>query len=339
MMASKRQARFAAGKIPPETLLRTVYTNLGREEKRFLVGPGIGRDSAEVKQNGTVLVFTADPITGTPSHIGQHSVEINANDIATTGARPKWYLCTILLPIGTREKSLKEITGEIHDTAKRLGITVVGGHTEATPGIDRPIISGFMIGETRGRILSAEDGRLGDRILLTKTAGLEGTAILARDKATLLKKKGVPDKLLKLARSYQEQISVVEEALLTAKLKGVHALHDPTEGGVLNGLWEMAEASNLGIEVWAEKIPGAPATNVICLTLGLDPLKLMSSGTLLLAVEPSSRKAVPKALQKTHVRLTEVGRLTYRNTGRVQVKHERRQSLRAVSQDELYKLA
>jgi len=248
-------------------------------------------------------------------------------------------MCTILLPVGTREDSLREITREIHETAKRLGIAVVGGHTEATPGLDRPIISGFMVGETRGRVLSAEDGRPGDSILLTKTVGLEGTAILARDKAALLKKKGVPEGLLKLARSYQEQISVVEEALLTAKLKGVHALHDPTEGGVLNGLWEMAEASGLGIEVWAEKIPVAPATNVICLTLGLDPLKLMSSGTLLLAVEPSRRSAVQKALQKTHVRLTEVGRLTSRNTGRVLVKHERRQSLRAVSQDELYKLA
>src|SRR5437879_8159138 len=137
MMATKRQAKCAAGKIPPETLLRTVYTNLGRRDKRVLVGPGIGRDSAAVKQNGTVLVFTADPITGTPSHIGQHSVEINANDIATTGARPKWYLCTILLPVGTREDHLRENTSEIHKTAKRLGITVVGGHTEATRGLDR----------------------------------------------------------------------------------------------------------------------------------------------------------------------------------------------------------
>src|SRR5712664_1052907 len=338
-MAPERQARFTAGKIPPETLLRTVYTNLGRRDKSVLVGPGIGRDSAAVKQDGTILVFTADPITGTPSHIGQHSVEINANDIATTGARPKWYLCTILLPVGTRESSLTEITGEIHETAKRLGITVVGGHTEATPGIDRPIISGFMIGETRGRILSAQDGRPGDRILLTKTVGLEGTAILARDKAALLRKKGVPEGLLKLARSYQEQISVVEEALLTAKLKGVHAMHDPTEGGVLNGLWEMAEASDVGVEVWAEKIPVAPATNVICLTLGLDPLKLMSSGTLLLAVEPSKRRTIQEVLLKLPCRLTEVGRLTRRSKGRVLVRRGKRLALKSVSQDELYTLA
>jgi hydrogenase maturation factor len=337
-MVSERQARFAAGKIPPEILLRTVYVNLGKRDKRVLIGPGIGRDSAAVKQNGTVLVFTADPITGTPTHIGQHSVEINANDIATTGARPKWYLCTILLPIGTRENSLKEITREIHDTAKRLGITVVGGHTEATSGLDRPIISGFMVGETRGRILSAENGKTGDRILLTKTAGLEGTAILARDQSTLLKKKGVPEGLLRLARGYQEQISVVDEALLAAKLEGVHAMHDPTEGGVLNGLWELAEASGLGIEVWAEKIPVAPATRVICLTLGLDPLKLMSSGTLLLAVEESKRRTIQEVLLKLPCRLTEVGRLTRRSKGRVLVRHGKRQAFTAVPQDELYKL-
>jgi hydrogenase maturation factor len=265
-------------------------------------------------------------------------VEINANDIATTGARPKWYLCTILLPVGTREDSLRAITREIHETAKRLGITVVGGHTEATPGLDRPIISGFMVGETRGRVLSSEGGKLGDRILLTKSVGLEGTAILARDRATLLRRKGVPEGLLKIARGYQEQISVVEEALLTARLRGVHALHDPTEGGVLNGLWEMAEASGLGMEVWAEKIPVAPATQVICMTLGLDPLKLMSSGTLLLAVERSKRWTVQRALLNTSFKLTEVGKLTPRSKGRVLVRRGRRQALRAVSQDELYKL-
>ena len=338
-MASGRRTRFAAGKIPAETLVRAVYNNLGKGDRRVLIGPGIGRDSAVVKQNGAILVFTADPITGTPSHIGQHSVEINANDIATAGARPKWYLCTILLPVGTREDSLREITREIHETAKRLGITVVGGHTEATSGLDRPIISGFMVGETRGRVLSAENGRPGDRILLTKTAGLEGTAILARDQATILKKKGVPEGLLKLARSYQQQISVVEEALLASKLRGVHALHDPTEGGVLNGLWEMAEASDLGIEIWAEKIPVAPATQVICLTLGLDPLKLMSSGTLLVAVGRSKRWSVQKTLMKSPRKMTEVGKLTARSKGRVIVRRGKREALKPVSQDELYKLA
>src|SRR5437016_14194309 len=150
-MGSGRQTGFVMGKIPPETLLRAVYTNLGKRDKRVLVGPGIGRDSAAVKQDGTILVFTADPITGTPSHIGQHSVEINANDIATTGARPTWYMCTILLPVGSRESSLREIAREIHETAKRLGSTVIGGHTEATPGIDRQISWGLLAVDRRCR--------------------------------------------------------------------------------------------------------------------------------------------------------------------------------------------
>jgi hydrogenase expression/formation protein HypE len=317
---------------------RTVYTHLGRKDRSILLGPGIGRDSAAVKHKSSVLIFTADPVTGTPSRIGQHSVEINANDIATAGARPRWYLCTILLPVGTEEKSLKEITTEIHKTARRLGVSVVGGHTEATPRLNRPLISGFMIGETHGRILTAGNGKAGDRIFLTKTAGLEGTAILARDKATLLKKRGFSERLLRTARGFQERISVVEEALLAARLSEVHALHDPTEGGVLNGLWEIAEASNLGIEVWADKIPVAPATQIICLTLGLDPLKLMSSGTLLLAVEASKHGTIQKALLKLPIRLTEVGKLTRRDKGRVLVKHGKRQALKAVSQDELYKL-
>ncbi|HZY46661.1 MAG TPA: AIR synthase family protein [Candidatus Bathyarchaeia archaeon] len=337
-MAAGRRARLGVGKVPPETLLQTVYKNLGKKDVRVIVGPGIGRDSAAVRQNSHVFVFTADPITGTHSHIGQHSVEVNANDIATTGARPKWYLCTILLPVGTREDTLREITSEIHQTANKLGVSVVGGHTEATPSLDRPIISGFMIGETRGRILTAGGGKSGDGVLLAKTAGLEGTAILARDKASLLKKKGISESLLRLARQYQEEISVVKQALRASKIKGVHALHDPTEGGVLNGLWEIAEASRLGIEVWADTIPIAPETRVICHALGLDPLKLMSSGTLLMAVEGSENPRIQKALSGLDSTLTKVGRLTPRARGRILLRRGKKEVLRAVPRDELYRV-
>jgi len=284
-------------------------------------------------------VLTADPITGTRSRIGQHSVEINANDIATTGARPKWYLCTILLPVGSKESLLKSIATEIHQTAKRLGITVVGGHTEATRGITHPMISGFMIGEAKGRVLTAGNGHLGDRILLTKTAGLEGAAILARDKRLLLERKGVSERILKIARQYQDQISIVDEALFAAKLKGVHALHDPTEGGILNGLWELAEASKLGVEVWADNIPVGSPTRTICSALKLDPLKLMSSGSLLLAVEESKAHNVLKTMSKVSGQITEIGRLKSRRTSRILIRHGRAQPLKCVSRDELYRVA
>jgi hydrogenase expression/formation protein HypE len=335
---SSTRKGFAVGKLPPEILSRTVYTHLGRKDKSVLQGPGLGRDSAAVKYKNSILIFTADPVTGTPSRIGQHSVEINANDIATAGARPRWYLCTILLPVGAEEKSLKKITTEIHETARRLGVSVVGGHTEATRRLNQPIISGFMIGETHGRILTAGNGKAGDRIFLTKTAGLEGTAILARDKATLLKNRRIPERLLRTARSFQELISVVEEALLAAKLPEVHAMHDPTEGGVLNGLWEIAEASNLGVEVWADRIPVAPATKVICGSLRLDPLKLMSSGALLLAVEASKASRVRESMSRIPGKLTEIGKLTSRGEGRWLLNFGKRERLKAVSQDELYQI-
>ncbi len=338
MPTAKGTRRFKVGKVPPSTLLRAVYPYLGRKSRSLLIGPGIGRDAAAIKYGNKVLVFSTDPITGTATHIGRHSVHINANDIATAGARPKWYLCTILLPPDTDEISLRQIMADVDNAAKSLGITVVGGHTEVTPGLTRPIIGGFMIGETtKQRLLSSEGGREGDKVLLTKTAGLEGTAILATDYANKLK--DLEPKTLDGARKFSEQISIVKEALTATRVKGVHAMHDPTEGGVLNGLWELAEASNLGIEVAADRIPVAPETGKVCRVLGLDPLRLMSSGSLLVAVDPAKAEAVARALKRIPVRVSGVGRLTSASKGRHVARGPRRLKLEAVPTDELYKLA
>jgi len=233
MPTANEMQRFKVGKVPPSTLLRAVYPYLGRKSRSLLIGPGIGRDATAIRYGNKVLVFSTDPITGTATHIGRHSVHINANDIATVGARPIWYLCTILLPPDADEISLRQIMVDVDNAAKGLGIAVVGGHTEVTPGLTRPIIAGFMIGETTKQgLLSSEGGREGDKVLLTKTAGLEGTAILATDYGNKLK--DLEPKTLDRARKFSEQISVVKEALTAARVKGVHAMHDPTEGGVLN---------------------------------------------------------------------------------------------------------
>ena len=338
MPTAKGTRRFKVGKVPPSTLLRAVYPYLGRKSRSLLIGPGIGRDAAAIRYVKKVLVFSTDPITGTATHIGRHSVHINANDIATAGARPVWYLCTILLPPDADEISLRQIMADVDDAAKSLGITVVGGHTEVTPGLTRPIIAGFMVGETtRQRLLSSEGGREGDKVLLTKTAGLEGTAILVSDYGNELK--DLEPKTLDRARKFSEQISVVKEALTAARIRGVHAMHDPTEGGVLNGLWELAEASNLGIEVDADNIPVAPETGRVCRVLGLDPLRLMSSGSLLVAVDHAKAETVGRALERVPVRVSEVGRLTSTSNGRYVARGPRRLKLEAVPTDELYKLA
>ncbi len=282
------------------------------------------------------MVFTADPVTGTTRDIGEHSVQINANDIATAGARPVWYMCTLLLPPGTSESTLEKIMRGVDSASRKLGITVLGGHTEATKGLDRPIIAGFMVGESNRKVLSSQGGHVGDVILLTKSAGLEGTAILASDYEEELKQ--VPSNVLARARSFSKKISIVKEALSIARIRGVHALHDPTEGGVLNGFWEMAEASRLGIEIWADQIPVAEETRGICSVLRLDPLKLMSSGCLLAAVDRSAVAKVTTTLRRLRVRVSEVGRMSTEGNGRYMIQGNGRRALVAVPRDELYKM-
>ncbi len=318
-------------------MVRAVYSHGGKRNPRLVLGPGIGRDTAVVRLAKKFAVLTADPVTGTTKHIGEHSVHINANDIAATGAKPVWYVCTLLLPPRTSEKALAGIMSGIDQASRSLGITVAGGHTEVTRGLDRPLIAGFMIGEIGGRVLSSANMRIGDWILMTKTAGIEGTTILASEYSGRLKR--IQLETVRRAQSFAQQISVVKEAMRISKIAGLHALHDPTEGGVLNGLWELAEASGLGIEVWADRIPVAAETSMICSELRLDPLKLMSSGCLLAAVKPSSVGRVMKALRSRRVKVSEVGRVRPRAKGRFLLKGGKKLDLVAVPQDELYKLS
>jgi len=318
-------------------MVRAVYSHGGRRNPRLVLGPGIGRDTAVVRLGKKLVVLTADPVTGTTKHIGEHSVHINANDIAATGAKPVWYVCTLLLPPGTSEKTLARIMSGIDQASRSLGITVAGGHTEVTRGLNRPLIAGFMIGEIGSRVLSSANMRIGDWILMTKTAGIEGTAILASEYSGRLKRTKLDT--IRKAQSFAKQISIVDEATSISRIAGVHALHDPTEGGVLNGLWELAEASRLGIEVWADRIPLATETSEICSELSLDPLKLMSSGCLLVAVASNSAGRVMKALRERRVRVSEVGRVRPRAKGRFLLKGGKKLDLVAVPQDELYKLA
>jgi hydrogenase expression/formation protein HypE len=318
-------------------MVRAVYAHGGKRNSRLVLGPGIGRDTAVVRLAKELVVLTADPVTGTTKHIGEHSVHINANDIAATGARPVWYVCTLLLPPGTSEKALAKIMRGIDRASRILGITVAGGHTEVTRALQRPLIAGFMIGEIEGKVLTSANMRIGDWILMTKTAGIEGTAILASEYPGRLKK--VEAETIRKAQSFAKNISIVKEALSISNIVGVHALHDPTEGGVLNGLWEMAEASGLGVEVWADRIPVATETSKICSGLRLDPLKLMSSGCLLAAIAPKSVGRVMKALRSRGVMVSEVGRVIPRAKGRFVLKEGKKLDLVAVPQDELYRLA
>ncbi len=300
---------LAAGKIPKDILSRLVFTYLGAPSDRVLKGPKIGEDAALIDMGDRVLIAKANPITGAENKIGWLAVHINANDVAARGGKPLWYLSIILLPEGAPESMLETIMKEQHDACCELDVSIVGGHTEVTPGLQHPIVSGFMLGEVNKESKITTDGaQMGDKIILTKGVGIEGTGILASDLKDRLQAT-VELGILESAIGLLDLISVVPEAILASSMGCVHSMHTPTEGGVLNGLLEVAEASGLGFKIYESKLPIHEATKVICDALSIDPLKLLSSGSLLLCVEPGDADEVVERLQSKGIESNVIGEI------------------------------
>ena len=295
---------FPPGKIPMDVLRTIVFEHLGVQNPRLLLAPGIGEDAAIIKMNGKVIVVTTDPITGSLESLGWLSVHINANDIATCGAIPLWYLTTILLPEKSdidHKNALNKITSQIDAAARELNITVAGGHTEITPGINRPIVVGFMVGETTIDNYTTSNGaKSGDQIIVTKSVGLEGTSILAEEKETILKQH-LEESVIERAQNFIKRISVVKDAQIAMKVGGVNAMHDPTEGGIFLGLHEIADASQLGIQIQEELIPIAYETEVVCKVFGIDPFQLISSGCLIISASPESATLIVNELKRENI--------------------------------------
>jgi len=331
--------RFPTGKVPSDALRRVVFSRLGVPCDRLLQGPGVGEDAAVLDMGDRVLVVATDPITGAVGSVGWLVVHVNANDVASCGARPLWFLCATLLPEGADAALLEEIMGEMDTACREVGVSLVGGHTETTPGLDRPILAGFMVGEAAKEEYVTTGGALpGDKVILTKSAGVEGTAVLARDLAAVLRGR-VRQEVLQRAESMIRSISVVPEAMKAVEVGGVHSLHDPTEGGVLNGLWEMAEAAGVGVAIREEAVPVAPETRAICDALGIDPLKLLGSGALLIAAEVGKAGEIVSALRSIGVKASVIGEVTSRSEGRVLIGRDgSRVSIEAVDQDHLYRV-
>lgn len=320
------------GKVSADLLQRVVYPHLGRRPD-VLVHARLGEDCAVIDFGEWVAVLTTDPITGAARHLGQYAVHVACNDLATSGAEPVALLMTLLLKEGTTEPELEGLIREAGETARRLGVEIVGGHTEVTPGIDHTIAVMTAFGRARkGQVISAAGARPGDRVLLTKSAGVEGTAILASDLAARLKGR-VDDAVLERARLFVDRISVVPEGLAAARA-GATAMHDVTEGGVLGGAWELAEAAGIGIEIRADAIPLAPETAAICRVLDIDPLRLIGSGAMLIATRVPERTL--DALKQAGITATEIGVMARQE--RVVVHGSRRQPLTPPQGDELWRV-
>ena len=298
------------GKLPLEHL-RSLLRYLPKHDPRLLVGPQIGEDAAVIDAGDRYLVVATDPVTFATDQIGRYAVQINANDVAVLGARPLWFLVVMLLPENRTTPELGEtIMADIRNACEELDVALGGGHTEITQGIDRPILVGQMLGEVVPTLLVRKTRvAVGDRILLTRGVAIEGTAILAREKAERLRGRVDAGLLARAARFLTEPgISVVSAALAAAKVgDAVHGMHDPTEGGLATGLFELVAPVGLGLQVIREQIPLFPETDMICRALAIDPMRLLASGALLIAVAPDSVDSVRTAIEATGSPVAEIG--------------------------------
>ncbi|MEM3055503.1 MAG: AIR synthase family protein [Candidatus Bathyarchaeia archaeon] len=300
--------KLPLGKVSVDILKEVVFKNLGAKRGEVVLGPSAGFDGAVIDLDDKSLITSMDPITGAVERIGWLAVNVNANDVATFGVKPSLFSSCILLPKNVDREIIETICSQMNVAAKDLEIAIVGGHCEVTPELADPVVIGCALGITdKGKYVTAGGAKPGDKLLLTKSAGVEGTAILATERYNLLLSMGVSEKLLKSAQRFFEKISVVPEGVLAFKTGGVNAMHDPTEGGVFGGIHEMAEASNLGIKVFEEKIPVAEETREICKFFDINPLQLISSGAMLIAANPDYAEKVVENLKEQKIEVSVIG--------------------------------
>ncbi len=315
---TQREDVLPGGKLPLD-LLAAVLAPLTPRDGRVRMGPRVGEDAAVIDLGDRLLVAAADPITFATDEIGHYVVAVNANDIAVRGATPRWLLATVLLPPGTTPDDVRALMAELAAACRALAIDLIGGHTEVTDAVSRPLVVGAMLGEVQpDRLVTTRGAQPGDALLLGGALAIEGTAVLARQAAPTLRARGVPADILDRARAllHTPGISIVAMARAVCDAVRPHALHDPTEGGLATALAELAAASGAGVHLDAPvSLPVLPETRAVCTALSLDPLGLLASGALLVAVAPTDVAATLAALQACGASGGVIGRVTEASAG------------------------
>jgi hydrogenase maturation factor len=310
------------GKLPND-LLREYLNQFIFDDPSILINPGVGEDTAAVNiTSEEVLVLKSDPITFATDSIGQYAVLINANDIATSGAKPRWLLTTLLFPCGVTPYEIRNVINELKAFCRKWDITLCGGHTEITDAVTRPVVTGMMAGTVaRHDLIDKRNMAPGDRVLLTKGVAVEGTAIIAREFGNRLKSLGMADLEINSGREFLASISIITEARIAAESKTVSAMHDVTEGGLANAAEELSIAGGYRIKIDMETIPVFRETRKFCRLLDIDPLGLIGSGSLLICCRQTGCDSLIAAIQRAGIDVTCIGEVLEGGPGITAVKN------------------
>lgn len=323
-----------AGKLDSDLLKELVFKHLVIKRPEVLLRSELGEDCAVLDPQGSLCVLSTDPITGAGEILGSLAVHVNCNDIAAQGIAPVGLMLTLLAPVGTTPEELEGVMKQAAQEAARLNVEIIGGHTEVTAAVNRMVVSGVAIGFKANDTGKRRGVKAGDALVMTKTAGLEGTGILLSDFAEVLAGALSPEELEQSPQFFQ-QLSVVPEGVLGGRHQALK-LHDVTEGGILGAVWEMCQGANLGCLVEVERIPVHPITMKVCDHFKIDPYRLISSGSMLLIMAQESVEGYLEALKAQGIQGTVIGEMTP-GTPRIKIQGQV-QELMPPGPDELFKV-
>lgn len=321
------------GKLPNSLLEKIVIdpiNNHSVNRKEVLLKPSIGEDCAALNLGENICLLSTDPITGAVADIGKLAVNINTNDIASSGGEPIGLMVTALLPASITEEEISHIITDLYKEAEKVNVAILGGHTEITDAVNKPVLSCTVVGKTN-KLIPSGGAKIGDSVIMTKYAAMEGTSIFASDKRDKLK--GIDSSIIEKAKNLGNSLSVIAEGRIGSEL-GANAMHDVTEGGILGACWEIADCSGVGIEVYEDKIPVLEETKIICNKLGVDYLRLISSGSMLIVC--SNGDEMLSALKKAGIVASIIGKIV--EEGKWFISNGEKTVLGEPTSDELYKV-
>ena len=327
------------GKLPND-LLQAFLNEFQFEDPALLIKPGIGEDIAAVDVNAEqVLILKSDPITFATDSIGQYAVLVNANDIATSGATPRWLLTTLLFPYGVTPSEIQYVVNELNEFCQQWKITLCGGHTEITDAVSRPVVIGMMAGSVlKSDLIDKRNMKTGDRVLVTKGVAVEGTAIIAREFSERLQGLGMQDAEIERCQAFLANLSIIPEATISARCKETSAMHDVTEGGLSTALQELSIAGGHRIRIDLETIPVFPETREICRLLDIDPMGLIGSGSLLICCRAKASENLMASISDAGIEVTCIGEVLAKGQGIEAYKNKKPAPWPSFEVDEITKL-